>query len=161
MGEKTSKEIKKEISEKKPQYFLTLLEKHPEKATFLPGVEELLKQCREHGITTVVASSSKNVGPILEKAGKSSFFSAIFSGHDFTKPKPDPEIFLNAAEQIQQSPNTCIVIEDARAGMRAAKHGGFTAIGLTRTGEDMTGADMIIESLEEFPKIITTYFPHL
>lgn len=94
----------------------------------LPGVTETLDGLAAHGVKTAVGSSSKNAKKILEKTGLFSCFDAIADGTDITRSKPDPEVFLCAAAKLGLLPEACAVVEDAEAGIEAAKAGGLTAL---------------------------------
>ena len=77
-----------------------------------------------------IGSSSKNAKLILERVGLYDVFDFISDGNGITKSKPDPEVFLNAVKGLKLQPNDCLVVEDAVAGIEAAKAGGFTAIAI-------------------------------
>lgn len=89
-----------------------------------------LEKIRSAGLKTAIGSSSKNTKYILERTGITGFFDAISDGNNITKSKPDPEVFLKAAEYLGLNPQDCIVVEDANAGIDAAKSGGFTAVAI-------------------------------
>jgi beta-phosphoglucomutase len=91
----------------------------------LPGVMPLLTEARQKHVLLAVGSSSKNARFILDKIGLTSFFDAIVDGNDLLHPKPDPEVFLKAANALGLLPAECIVFEDALSGMQAALDGGF------------------------------------
>lgn len=104
-----------------------------------------------------VVSSSKNCRLVLERAGLIDTFDAIFDGKDAQKEKvkgkPEPDIFLKAAQQLQVSPGAAVVFEDAIAGVEAGKKGNFgLVIGVDRGGQEQdmkqAGADLVIGSLE-------------
>lgn len=94
----------------------------------LPGAEEVLKLLREKGIKTSVGSASKNAPEILERIGILSLLDEISCGLDTTKSKPDPEVFLIAAEKLNLKPEECLVVEDSAAGIEAAKVGGMKSL---------------------------------
>ncbi len=96
----------------------------------LPGVTETLQAMREKGYKLAIGSSSKNTPVILEKIGYAGYFDAVSDGNNITHSKPDPEVFLKAAQFLGLDPKDCYVVEDAEAGVDAAKAGGFTAIGV-------------------------------
>jgi beta-phosphoglucomutase-like phosphatase (HAD superfamily) len=82
-------------------------------------------------------------------------FDANVCGRDFARGKPDPEIFLAAAEGLQLSPEVCVVVEDAPSGVLAAKAGGMACVGVARLGDQLllksAGADWVVTSLDELP----------
>ena len=93
-------------------------------------VKDTLDELRRRGYLLAIGSSSKNTGFILERIGLSGYFDAVADGTDITRSKPDPEVFLVAAEKLGISPEQCAVVEDAKAGIEAAKAAGMTAIAL-------------------------------
>ena len=97
-------------------------------------VQDTLKALRASDIKLAIGSSSKNTPFILERIGLESFFDAVADGNCITHSKPHPEVFLKAAEMISLSPQECLVVEDAHAGVEAAIAGGFdcAAIGDAR-----------------------------
>ena len=88
-------------------------------------VKRTLDALREKGIPLAIGSSSKNTPYILERIGLGHFFDAVADGNMITRSKPDPEVFLKAAEMLRKAPEECLVVEDARAGVEAARRGGF------------------------------------
>ena len=94
------------------------------------GVRETLAELRARGYRLAVGSSSKNTKLVLERTNLLNEFDAISDGTNITRAKPDPEVFLKAAEFLGIAPVDCAVVEDAEAGIDAAKAGGFTAIGI-------------------------------
>ena len=115
----------------------------------LPGVMDLLKCAKAKGIKVGLGSSSKNAPMILERLGIKSWFDVLIDGNGVTKPKPDPEVFLNGAKSLGLLPSECLVFEDALSGVKAAKDGGFIAIGV---GNPMLKgiADVYLNELTEF-----------
>jgi beta-phosphoglucomutase len=89
-----------------------------------------LKTLKERGIKIAIGSSSKNTPTILERIGLYHEFDAISDGNNITKSKPDPEVFLKAAEFLHLSPSDCLIVEDAKAGIDAGKAGGFATAGI-------------------------------
>ncbi|MDE6441328.1 MAG: beta-phosphoglucomutase [Clostridia bacterium] len=116
-------------------------------------VRATLEKIRLSGIKTAIGSSSKNTKYILSQTNITDYFDAISDGNNITKSKPDPEVFLKAAEYIGLAPSECIVVEDAHAGIDAAKAGGFTAaaIGDAKTHAQ---ADYKINELKDLLQII-------
>lgn len=93
-------------------------------------VSTTLKDLRNMGIKLAIGSSSKNTQFILEKISLKGFFDAVSDGNNITHSKPDPEVFLKAAQFVGEKPEDCLVIEDATAGIDAACAGGFDSCGL-------------------------------
>ena len=96
----------------------------------LKGVTETLDALRKKGYKLAIGSSSKNTPLILDKIGYKGFFDAVSDGNNITKSKPDPEVFLMAADMIGLKPEECFVVEDSRAGIDAAAAGGFKSIAI-------------------------------
>ncbi len=115
----------------------------------LPGVRELLSEAREQGVPLGLASSSRNVGLILERLGLLGAFDAVADGTSVVRSKPAPDIFVWTAGRLNLSPARCVVFEDAAAGVEAALAGGFQVVGLgdpaqvgaaQRVRKDLVGA---------------------
>ena len=125
------------------------------------GAHQLLTALDASGFKLAVGSSGppENVQLVLDHLG-GDLFSAIVTGRDVTRGKPDPEVFLNAAAKLQIAPERCVVVEDAPAGIQAARNAGMTAIALTGTApKDQLAAQahMVVDSLTELtPEIIAT-----
>jgi len=88
-------------------------------------VKNTLLELRNRGLKLAIGSSSKNAKYILSRISLSDFFDAISDGNNITKSKPDPEVFLMAAEYLKLPAENCLVVEDAVAGIEAAKAGGM------------------------------------
>ena len=93
-------------------------------------VLDTLLTLRQRGYQLAIGSSSKNTKFILSRIGLDDFFDAISDGTDITRSKPDPQVFQIAAEKLGEAPENCAVIEDAKAGIEAAKAAGMTALAL-------------------------------
>ena len=96
----------------------------------LPDVPKILNYLKEKKHPIALGSASKNARPILEKVGLLSYFDAIVDGNNVTKAKPDPEVFLLAAKQLNVAPEECVVFEDAVAGIQAANSAKMVSIGI-------------------------------
>jgi beta-phosphoglucomutase len=112
----------------------------------LPGSIELLKALRSEGILTAIGSASKNAGTILEGIGLRSMFDVIIDGNKITRAKPDPEVFLKGAEEMKLAPESCLVFEDAKAGIEAALAGGMKCVGVGNA-ELLYRADVVVPDL--------------
>ncbi|HOW69250.1 MAG TPA: beta-phosphoglucomutase [Phycisphaerae bacterium] len=99
-------------------------------ADVLPGVQALLAELRRRGIRLAVASSSKNAPLILSRVGLKDAFDAVADGNDITHSKPDPEVFLLAAERLGLLPEECLVVEDAAAGIEGGRRAGMAVFGI-------------------------------
>jgi len=94
----------------------------------LPGVGELLRALRDAGILLAVGSSSRNAPLIMESLGMTEMVDIIVDGSQVEKAKPEPDIFLLAAKRLGLAPVECIVVEDAPAGVEAARRAGMTVL---------------------------------
>jgi beta-phosphoglucomutase len=101
-----------------------------DQSEILPGVFPVLQFLKEKKQAIALGSASKNARPILEKTGILSYFDAIVDGNDVTNAKPDPEVFLKAAQILHIKPTDSIVFEDSVAGVQAANIGKMTSIGI-------------------------------
>jgi beta-phosphoglucomutase len=123
-------------------------------AEILPGAREFVQACRDAGLKTAIGSASKNTPTILAKLELLPLFDAVVDGNSVSIPKPDPEVFLKGAEELNVEPTACVVFEDAIAGIEAAINGGMKTVGigspdmLTRAGIVVSGLDkMTLEIL--------------
>lgn len=98
-------------------------------------VKHTLKELKKRGYKLAIGSSSKNTPLILSKIGLGDFFDAVSDGNNIKNSKPDPEVFLKAAEFLGLSPDNCLVVEDAKAGIDAAVAGGFFSAGIGEASE--------------------------
>lgn len=132
-------EEKLALAEKKNQLYVELLSQMTEK-DLSAEVAETLEELRKKGIKLAIGSSSKNAKYILDRLGLKDYFDAVSDGTNISKSKPDPEVFLKAAEFLQKKPAECLVVEDAKAGVAAAHNGGFDSAGLGEAAscEDVT-----------------------
>lgn len=114
---------------------------------------ELIDQLVEKTFVLAVGSSGppQNVELSLQKLGRRKHFSAVISGKDVSRGKPDPQVFLTAAQRMDLEASRCAVIEHAPAGISAARADGMTAIGLSDTAsrEKLGHVDLVVNSLRE------------
>lgn len=110
------------------EYDLLILAEYRQHSIAEPGALELIAALRQHGIPLAVASSSRAgwVAACLERIGLAGAFDAVVSGSDIEQGKPAPDIYLLAARRLGLQPSRCLAIEDAPAGIRAAKAAGMT-----------------------------------
>lgn len=101
-----------------------------DQSEILPGVMTVLKFLKANHQPIALGSASKNARPILEKTGILSYFDAIVDGNDVSNAKPDPEVFLQAAQKLGISNENSIVFEDSVAGIQAANIASMTSIGI-------------------------------
>lgn len=126
--ESTQKQFDTWMVEKNEDY-LKYIEKM-DQSEILPEVPKILQYLKEHNFAIALGSASKNAKPILEKVNLLSYFKTIVDGNNVTKAKPDPEVFLIAADQLGVDPENCIVFEDAQAGIQAANAAKMISIGI-------------------------------
>ncbi|MBO5146305.1 MAG: beta-phosphoglucomutase [Lachnospiraceae bacterium] len=124
-----SEKEKEMLAEKKNNYYKELLQELTDSAV-LSGVKETLKFLKEKGILIGVGSVSKNTPVILEKTGLLEWIDQVSCGLDITKSKPDPEVFLVAAQKLELPCSECLVVEDSAAGITAAKAAGMKSLGV-------------------------------
>ena len=151
-GKKLLLEREQQISERKESLFREAVKGN---ALLLPGVENALKNFTAWNMKQAIASSAppKNIEVLVQELQIGNYFDAIVSGYDIPG-KPDPAVFLKAAQQLGIGPEHCIVIEDAVAGVEAAKSAGMKCIAVTTTNtvESLSKADLILDSLAELRK---------
>jgi len=118
----------------------------------LPGVEHWLRRLHAEGWRQAIASAAPraNVDTILEIVDAGACFQAIVSAEDVQRGKPDPQVFLVAAERLGVPTARCVVVEDAPPGIEAAHRGGMRAIGV-RTSHPGLEADIAVGTLDELP----------
>ena len=114
----------------------------------LPGSLDLIQELKQAGIKIALGSASKNTPIILERLKLENTFDAIADGNIVSKAKPDPEVFLIAARMLNVNPEECIVIEDAIAGIRAAKTAGMRCIGIG-SARRLTEAPYVVSGLNK------------
>jgi beta-phosphoglucomutase len=137
------------IGEDKEAEFRRLAETHG--LTPLPGAREWVSALRASGWKQAIASSAPrvNVEMMLRVAGLQDCFDAIVSADDVTIGKPDPQVFLKAADKLAVPPSRCVVVEDAAAGVEGARRAGMRSIGVTKNGP--LSADVFVASLADLP----------
>lgn len=139
-----SEREKQELAERKNKYYKELIcELTPD--DILPGVMDKLENLKENGIKIAIGSSSKNTPIILKQIGLDGYFDAVSDGNNITHSKPDPEVFLKAAEMLNIPPEDCMIVEDADAGIEAGKRAGMKTLAV----QGAKGADFSAENLEK------------
>lgn len=137
-----SESEKQALAERKNNYYRELITRLTP-GDILPGVTEKLKMLKEHGIKIAIGSSSKNTPVILKQIGLDNFFDAVSDGNNITHSKPDPEVFLKAAEMLGIAPERCMIVEDADAGIEAGRRAGMKTLSL----QGAKGADFESKNL--------------
>lgn len=142
---KPSASEKLKMAEEKNNWYVEYISKLDE-SEILPGVKSLLIELRENGIKIALGSASKNSMLILNNLNLIPYFDAIVDGNKVLKAKPDPEVFLLGAKELNVQPSECVVFEDAKAGIEAAKAANMKAIGIGQK-DVLSKADKVFENL--------------
>ncbi|AHB13102.1 tRNA (adenosine(37)-N6)-threonylcarbamoyltransferase complex dimerization subunit type 1 TsaB [Dehalococcoides mccartyi] len=148
LGEKSDADTIHTLADRKEHLFR---EYAGQEIRLFPGVIELLKSLKTAGYRMAIASSAPlaNIKLVMAKLGIGDYFLATVSEKDVTKGKPNPQVFLLAAARLCASPEECLVIEDAPAGVEAAKKAGMKCIAVTNSQQPqaLSEADMIVDTL--------------
>ena len=135
------------LSERKEQLFRDYARGH---LKLLPGTAHWLKQFRQWKFPQAICSSApqKNIDAIIETTDINTYFTIQLSAANL-RGKPDPEVFLKAADLLGVSPERCLVVEDATVGVQAAKSAGMKCIAVetTRSAKELDQADLVIPDL--------------
>jgi beta-phosphoglucomutase len=136
------------VSESKEQTYRRLLREQGLVA--LPGAMEWLARLRAAGFRQALASSAPrpNIDAVLAILGLAGYLDAVVSADDVGRGKPDPAIFLAAARWLGLPPERCVVVEDAPAGLEAARRAGMRSIGVLSSHHMVLSADLVVPSLE-------------
>lgn len=124
-----TEEEKENMATMKNESYVKLLENMSTK-DLSDEVKNTLDELRRRGYKLAIGSSSKNTKKILKQIGLGDYFDAISDGTNITRSKPDPEVFLKAADMVDEKSKNCLVVEDAAAGIEAACAGGFLSAGI-------------------------------
>ena len=114
----------------------------------LPGCLSFIRELRNANIRVAIGSASKNTPMILERVGIRELFDAIADGNNVTEAKPNPEVFIKAAEMVGIKPGKCVVFEDAVAGVQAALNAGMMCIGVG-SSKILIKAHFVVHGLNE------------
>lgn len=109
----------------------------------LEGVMDNLEDLKAKGIKIAIGSSSKNTPIILKQIGLDNYFDAVSDGNNISKSKPDPEVFLKAADMLGIPYENCMIVEDADAGIEAGKRAGMKTLAVNKA----QGGDFKVENL--------------
>lgn len=145
-------ESKLKMATIKNDHYIKLLQTLSSK-DILPEVFEKLEELRRKGFKIAIGSSSKNTPLILKQIGLEDVFDAVADGNDIIHSKPNPEVFLVAAQKLGIRPEYCMVIEDAEAGITAAKRAGMIAVAIS-DAKKSSEADYKVNHLIEIVSII-------
>ena len=147
-GKPLTEEEKTALAEEKNGVYKELLKNMTEN-DLSDEVRETLNALRSCGLKLAIGSSSKNTQFILERIGLKGFFDAVSDGNNIKNSKPDPEVFLKAADFIGEKPENCLVVEDAYAGVDAACAGGFDSAAIG----DAAGYDKATYKMQTFKEL--------
>jgi len=147
LGAASTPERVERISYDKDELYRNLVRKNG--ISPLPGVADWVRRLHEQGWLQAIASSAPraNVDVVLEALAAADRFQSIVSAEDVRRGKPDPEVYLTAASRVGASPERCIVVEDALAGVEGARNAGMRSIGVSHNGKHLP-ADIVVPSLD-------------
>jgi kojibiose phosphorylase len=135
-----------EMMDRKNRYYVESIQNiSPD--DLLPGAIALLDELKQAGIKIAIGSASKNARTVVEKLGIADRVDAIADGYSVQRPKPAPDLFLFAANQLGLEPRQCVVVEDAAAGIEAALAAGMWTVGLG-PAQRVGTAHVVLPSLE-------------
>ncbi len=148
LGEAFTPELMAEISERKEMRFRDAVQGHVQP---LPGVRDWLQRLQTAGFRQGVASSAPmpNIETLVDELGLREHFDVLVSGADLPG-KPEPTIFFRTAQLLGVPPHRCVVLEDAVAGVKAARRAGMACIAVATTNppETLRAADIVVEGLD-------------
>lgn len=151
-GPELSEQSKARLAEEKNREYCAFL------AQMTPAdvddqVRDTLQELRRRGYRLAVGSSSRNAKTILERTGLTEFFDALSDGTNITRSKPDPEVFLKAADFLSEAPENCAVVEDAHSGIQAAKAARMQAVAMG----DAAGDPLADISISQFAELLEIF----
>lgn len=149
-----------EMCEAKDKIFDSMIEQTDLKP--IQGIPELLKHLKANGVLTAIASSSSRefISLVVDRTGIREYFDAFVSGQELAESKPNPAIYLLAAQMLGVEPSECIVLEDAHLGVEAAKRAGMKCIGYRNpnSGEqDLSKADVVVDRMEMIRQMLGNF----
>jgi beta-phosphoglucomutase len=110
----------------------------------VPGIRRFLENNAEIPKAVGTNAEPANLNFVLDEAGLRPFFLGAIDGHQVRNPKPNPEVFLRAAEAIGVAPQECVVFEDSYTGVQAGVAAGMRVVGLATTHSELPGAELVI-----------------
>lgn len=146
-GREVGEEKIQELMARKNSYYRELIKKMSP-AHLLPGALNLLDELACKGFALALASASRNARDVLRNLQLEGYFDFIADGHSVSRSKPAPDLFLFAASSLGVEPGACVVIEDAAAGVSAARAAGMAVVGIGPR-ERVGDADLIYPSVAE------------
>lgn len=145
-----------ELAQKQAQGILDFYDTEDMDSYFFSSLENVLKELKRNGIKTAVASSSplKTIKKVLDMGNLTDYFDLIVSGSEpyIKRGKPEPDIFLYAADKLGSKPEECIVVEDSESGLLAAKKANMTTLGFLSSPKYIIvkDADYLFLDYEDF-----------
>ncbi len=164
-GESLTKQDCRRLEEELEETFRKAFKAH---AKPLPGLTELVLACQSAGVPMAVASSAmrKNVDFVVDALGFREYFQTLVSGDEVACPKPDPEIYLKAAEHLGFKPEDCVAFEDSFVGIESAKGAGLKCVAIASSFpieelRSQTGADLAVPGFHEVNlEVLRQLFPN-
>lgn len=147
-GVTLTQEARLEVAARKNSLYLEYIGKMDE-SEILAGAKESIASLRDKGIKVALGSASKNARAILSNLGIMELFDAVIDGNRVLNAKPDPEVFLLGAKELEVMPEECVVFEDSEAGILAARAGRMYAVGIGDP-KILKEADTVISGLDKF-----------
>lgn len=144
-GRQITEEQAQAWMERKNSYYVSRISQMTP-ADLLPGALDFLNEIRKRQIKIAVASASKNASLVISRLGINNMIDALCDGYSVEKQKPAPDLFLYAARQLSVPPPNCVVVEDAEAGIMAAKAAGMRSLGIGPI-ERVGAADLVLPDL--------------
>jgi len=141
--------LMEELAERKNALYVAMVQKIGP-GDLLPGVADLLARLKGQGIKMSLGSSSKNARAVIRLLGIEHYLDAVVDGFGFEHAKPAPDVFINASRLLGVPASQCVVVEDAQAGVDAAKAARMFAVGIDREGA-LTGADVVVPAPADIP----------
>ncbi len=143
-------EFEKRMAQKNEWYLEFVREMGQEEA--LPGAKDFLNESRKLDLAIGLGSASKNAPLILDLLEVTPLFQTIIDGTKVSKSKPDPEVFLKGAEELQIAPQSLVVFEDSIAGIEAANRGGFRTVGIG-SKNILKDAEIVVSGLDKISPV--------
>ncbi len=145
-GKKVTEGEAQQLMERKNQYYVDYIKKLTP-SNVLPGAQEILIECAALGLKRMIVSASKNAALVIKLLEIGDLVDGVVDGTFPARSKPAPDLFLLAAKTLDLEPQSCLVLEDAAAGIEAAHAAGMLAVGIGPV-ERVGAADLVIPSLE-------------
>lgn len=129
----------------KERLYREMIAPHVERM-LVPGLRPFLERYRAAPLALASNAEPENVSFLLDRAGLRGYFRVVIDGHQVSRPKPDPEIYLRAAEWLEIAPENAIVFEDSHSGVEAARSAGMRVIGIRTTYEYLPGTMICVDN---------------